>query len=196
MAEYTVRYSAASAGQTLQLSFTMTANHFSGTISLAAATLSEAAVPATSTPTSTRTLYEHEYGYSGKRPRRQHRDSDRYPHRDSDCHSDRHQYRDSDRHADRHQHGDSDPLLQPSTGTATVTPTPLNTSTASSTPTRTATALATRTPPATATATSTPGGGGSLVGTNSVAPGAVNLTSEGTADWADWGLTTANSFDH
>ncbi len=37
---------------------------------------------------------------------------------------------------------------------------------------------------------------GSLVGTSSVAPSAVNLTSEGTADWADWGLTTANSFDH
>ena len=38
--------------------------------------------------------------------------------------------------------------------------------------------------------------GGQLAGSNSAAPGSVNLTSEGTGDWAHWGQTTASSFDH
>ncbi|MBI3853895.1 MAG: Ig-like domain-containing protein [Verrucomicrobia bacterium] len=38
--------------------------------------------------------------------------------------------------------------------------------------------------------------GGSLSGSNAVPPGAVNLTSEGTADWSHWGLVASNSFDH
>ncbi len=38
--------------------------------------------------------------------------------------------------------------------------------------------------------------GGSLSGSNAVPPSMINLTVEGTADWAHWGLVSANSFDH
>jgi hypothetical protein len=38
-------------------------------------------------------------------------------------------------------------------------------------------------------------GGGSLSGTLSAVPANVNLSSEGTADWAHWGLTSATSFN-
>ncbi|MEO8370734.1 MAG: hypothetical protein ABI806_16235, partial [Candidatus Solibacter sp.] len=41
-----------------------------------------------------------------------------------------------------------------------------------------------------------PGGGGSLAGSISAPSTVVNLTAEGTADWAHWGLATAASFDH
>jgi len=40
------------------------------------------------------------------------------------------------------------------------------------------------------------GTGGSLAGSSAMPPGALNLTLEGTADWAHWGLTTNSSFDH
>ena len=40
------------------------------------------------------------------------------------------------------------------------------------------------------------GGSGGLSGAVGVAPASINLTTEGTADWAHWGLTTASSFDH
>ena len=37
---------------------------------------------------------------------------------------------------------------------------------------------------------------GTLTGTQSPAPAAVNLTTEGTIDWAHWGLADKNDFDH
>jgi hypothetical protein len=40
------------------------------------------------------------------------------------------------------------------------------------------------------------GDGGLLAGTRADAPSSVNLTSEGTKDWAHWGSFTASSFDH
>ncbi len=40
------------------------------------------------------------------------------------------------------------------------------------------------------------GPGGALSGTRSNSPAAVNLTAEGTSDWAHWGALTASSFDH
>ncbi|HXT34869.1 MAG TPA: kelch repeat-containing protein [Chloroflexota bacterium] len=67
----------------------------------------------------------------------------------------------------------------PATSTATVTPTSTPTGTASTTGTPTTTTT-----------------GGSLVGSAILPPSRVNLTSEGTTDWADWGLTTPSSFDH
>ena len=38
--------------------------------------------------------------------------------------------------------------------------------------------------------------GGSLVFDTAAPPSSIDLTSEGTTDWAHWGLTTASSFDH
>ena len=38
--------------------------------------------------------------------------------------------------------------------------------------------------------------GGSLVGSSALPQANTNLTSEGTADWAHWGLTSAAGFDH
>jgi len=38
--------------------------------------------------------------------------------------------------------------------------------------------------------------GGSLSGSNAVPPATLDLTAEGTADWAHWGLVSSNSFDH
>jgi hypothetical protein len=38
--------------------------------------------------------------------------------------------------------------------------------------------------------------GGSLSGGNAVPPATLDLTVEGTADWAHWGLVSSNSFDH
>src|SRR5712692_1227285 len=38
--------------------------------------------------------------------------------------------------------------------------------------------------------------GGSLSGSNAVPPATLDLTAEGTADWANWGLVSSNSFDH
>jgi hypothetical protein len=64
-----------------------------------------------------------------------------------------------------------------STSTATVTSTP--TSSPSATPTSTVAAS-----------------GGSLAGTSAPAPASVDLTSEGTADWAHWGLVAPTTFDH
>lgn len=40
------------------------------------------------------------------------------------------------------------------------------------------------------------GSGGALAGTVANPPAQVNLTTEGTADWAHWGLTAPTSFDH
>src|SRR6266849_10256146 len=40
------------------------------------------------------------------------------------------------------------------------------------------------------------GSGGSLSGSNAVPPATLDLTAEGTADWAHWGLVSSNSFDH
>jgi hypothetical protein len=40
------------------------------------------------------------------------------------------------------------------------------------------------------------GTGGALAGTVANPPTQVNLTTEGTADWAHWGLTSPTSFDH
>jgi len=40
------------------------------------------------------------------------------------------------------------------------------------------------------------GGGGHIVGTRSNSPASVDLTNEGTSDWAHWGLDTATSFNH
>ncbi|HXT36882.1 MAG TPA: hypothetical protein VN837_15000, partial [Chloroflexota bacterium] len=37
---------------------------------------------------------------------------------------------------------------------------------------------------------------GSLVGTATLPPSRINLTTEGTSDWADWGLAAPSSFDH
>ena len=37
---------------------------------------------------------------------------------------------------------------------------------------------------------------GTLTGTQTTAPSAVNLTAEGTLDWAHWGLNTKSDFDH
>ena len=37
---------------------------------------------------------------------------------------------------------------------------------------------------------------GTLSGVNAASPGSVNLSTEGTTDWAHWGLTNAASFDH
>jgi hypothetical protein len=51
------------------------------------------------------------------------------------------------------------------------------------------------TPTPTATSTLVPGAG-SLVGSSAVAPATVDLSSQGTLDWADWGLNDATSFDH
>src|SRR5262249_22212701 len=48
-------------------------------------------------------------------------------------------------------------------------------------------------------ASATPQGGGSngtLSGTFTTPTSPVNLTSDGTGDWAHWGLNSANSFDH
>jgi len=53
-----------------------------------------------------------------------------------------------------------------------------------------------------AIATSTPvavfvsGGGGSLSGSAAFPPARVDLTTEGTSDWAHWGLSSSASFDH
>ncbi len=41
-----------------------------------------------------------------------------------------------------------------------------------------------------------PAGSSSLSGQMSQSPSAVNLSTEGTTDWAHWGLSTASSFDH
>lgn len=40
------------------------------------------------------------------------------------------------------------------------------------------------------------GGGGSLSGSRNAHPANVNLTTQGTADWAHWGLVDASSFNH
>src|SRR5204863_3030063 len=40
------------------------------------------------------------------------------------------------------------------------------------------------------------GSGGSQVGSVANAPATLDLTSEGTADWTHWGLTTNSSFDY
>ena len=40
------------------------------------------------------------------------------------------------------------------------------------------------------------GAGGALSGTSATPPSAVDLSLEGTADWAHWGLSTNSSFDH
>src|SRR5213075_2899582 len=37
---------------------------------------------------------------------------------------------------------------------------------------------------------------GNITGTVTGIPASVNLTTEGTSDWAHWGLSNANSFDH
>src|SRR6266566_5707582 len=53
-----------------------------------------------------------------------------------------------------------------------------------------------------ATVTSAPveifvnGAGGSLSGATALPPGSVDLTAEGTSDWAHWGLISPASFDH
>jgi len=49
---------------------------------------------------------------------------------------------------------------------------------------------------ASATTPSQPPGGGSLAGSFATPASLVTLTSEGTTDWAHWGLTTPTSFDH
>jgi hypothetical protein len=60
-------------------------------------------------------------------------------------------------------------------------------------PTPTPTPSSTPTPSPTAT----PGaGGGSLTGSFANIPASVDLNAEGTADWAHWGTSSANSFDH
>jgi hypothetical protein len=53
----------------------------------------------------------------------------------------------------------------------------------------------TPTPGATATPTPTPSSGGVLTGSGTT-PGNVNLSTEGTTDWAHWGLVDASSFNH
>ena len=40
------------------------------------------------------------------------------------------------------------------------------------------------------------GSGGTLTGTPGTPPSTVNLTAEGTADWAHWGLVTSTSYNH
>jgi hypothetical protein len=40
------------------------------------------------------------------------------------------------------------------------------------------------------------GGGGSITASVAVTPATVDLTSEGSEDWAHWGLTSATSFNH
>ena len=40
------------------------------------------------------------------------------------------------------------------------------------------------------------GSGGSLAGSMATPPGTVQLTAEGSSDWAHWGLNSAGSFDH
>ncbi|MFN0277202.1 MAG: peptidoglycan DD-metalloendopeptidase family protein [Pyrinomonadaceae bacterium] len=47
-----------------------------------------------------------------------------------------------------------------------------------------------------ATLTTSALGQGSLSGSRAAIPANVNLSAEGTADWAHWGLTTENSFNH
>jgi RHS repeat-associated protein len=74
------------------------------------------------------------------------------------------------------------------TSTPTITLTPTNTST----PTRTATFTSTSTP----TITNTPTPAGVLSGSGAALSGQVNLTTQGTADWAHWGLNAATSFTH
>ncbi len=86
------------------------------------------------------------------------------------------------------------------TATNTFTPTPTATSTftptATSTMTATATATvtATFTPTATATATATPSG--SLSVSRAAMPTNISLSTEGTVDWAHWGLSTPTTFNH
>ncbi len=92
----------------------------------------------------------------------------------------------------------------PPTATATSTGVPPTATSTSVPPTATATstsvpptATATRTPiPPTATSTVTVTVSGVLSGGGAAAPASVNLTGEGTADWARWGLTNVASFDH
>ena len=48
----------------------------------------------------------------------------------------------------------------------------------------------------TITVTVNAAGGGALNGSGVTAPSTVNLTSEGTADWSHWGLSSASSFNH
>jgi hypothetical protein len=75
------------------------------------------------------------------------------------------------------------------------TATPTNTGTATSTNTRTSTPTITSTPTATGTATAVPGSG-TLGAASATTSGQVNLTTQGTVDWAHWGLTAATSFNH
>jgi hypothetical protein len=96
----------------------------------------------------------------------------------------------------------STPTASPtSTATATTAPpsnTPTATNTASATSSATATAApatSTNTPTATSLATAIPVIG-SLAGSTALPPSRVNLTTEGTADWAHWGLGSAVGFDH
>jgi hypothetical protein len=78
------------------------------------------------------------------------------------------------------------------TPTPTATPTPSPTVTPTRTPTPTPTATPTPTPTATPTPTPTPNGGVLSV-RNDPMPANVDLSGEGTADWAHWGLGSASS---
>jgi hypothetical protein len=95
------------------------------------------------------------------------------------------------------------------TATATRSNTPSATPSSTSLATATNTGTATATSTAAATATNTPTsiaigtltptaipGSGTLTGSNATDTAQVNLTTEGSDDWAHWGLFTAASFDH
>lgn len=95
------------------------------------------------------------------------------------------------------------PTLTPTpvpTPTSTPTPTPVPTPTATPTITPTPTPLPTATPTpvptVTPTPTPTPIPSTTLIVTPSSSSGTYNLTTEGTKDWAHWGLTSASSFNH
>ncbi|MFN0277197.1 MAG: hypothetical protein ACKVRN_01205 [Pyrinomonadaceae bacterium] len=65
------------------------------------------------------------------------------------------------------------------------------------TSTSTSTAIPSNTPTHTATNTPTPTSGqGSLSGSQTVTPANVDLSAEGTSDWAHWGLTAPGDFNH
>jgi alpha-glucosidase (family GH31 glycosyl hydrolase) len=83
-------------------------------------------------------------------------------------------------------------------GTPGPTPTPGPTATATPTPTATLTPTATPTPTPTPTATPspTPGSGGVLTGSIAAPPSNANLSTEGTTDWAHWGLNAVGDFNH
>ena len=88
------------------------------------------------------------------------------------------------------------------TNTPSSTPTPTNAPTNTPTPTATPTNTPTNTPTRTLTPTNTPtptptGGSGGLLSGSLGTPGStLNLSAEGTTDWAHWGLGTVSGFNH